>query len=173
MPPSFVALSLPFGEGSIHPVVFFDEASMLLADCGCPGAFPALLRAFETAGLTMDRLTHLFLTHHDHDHMGTAAECKRRFPHIQIVTHALEAPYVDGTKEPLHLGQAKALQQTLPEDLQAGGLAFMDYLRTVEPVSPPASCRTGIHCPYAAALLCCIRPGIPRGIARFCLTPLA
>ena len=138
MPPSFVVLSLPFGEGSIHPVVFFDETSMLLIDCGYPGAFPALQAAFSAAGLMMDRLTHLFLTHHDHDHMGTAAECKRRFPHIQIVTHALEAPYVDGTEEPLRLKQAKALQQTLVENQQASGLAFMDYLRTVEPVTPDA-----------------------------------
>lgn len=163
MPPSFVTLSLPFGEGAIHPVVFFDETAMLLADCGYPGAFPALLTAFETAGLTMNRLTHLFLTHHDHDHMGTAAECKRRFPHLQIVTHALEAPYVDGTKEPLRLKQAKALQQTLPEDRQASGLAFMDYLRTVEPVSPDRLIQDGDTLPVCGGIQVLHTPGHTAG----------
>lgn len=163
MPPSFVVLSLPFGEGGIHPFVFLDEDSMLLADCGYPGAFPALQAAFSAAGLMMDRLTHLFLTHHDHDHMGTAAECKRRFPHIQIVTHTLEAPYVDGTEEPLRLKQAKALQQTLPKDQQANGLAFMDYLRTVEPVTPDALVKDGDILPVCGGIQVLHTPGHTAG----------
>lgn len=51
MPPSFVALSLPFGEGSIHPVVFFDEASMLLAIAAARAHFPRCSERSRRQGL--------------------------------------------------------------------------------------------------------------------------
>lgn len=88
----------------------------------------------QNAGLSCDALTHIVITHHDHDHMGGLAALRRKHPSVKVVAHRAEAPYIAGEKKPLRLAQAEALQPTLPDEQQAFGEAFIDALKKVEPV---------------------------------------
>lgn len=55
---------------SIYPVVLKDDGNMVLIDCGYTGFLPILEQAMEEKGLVCSELTHVLLTHQDHDHMG-------------------------------------------------------------------------------------------------------
>ena len=148
----FALLNLPYGNGSLHPVVFADADALLLVDCGYPGALPLLEAELDAHGFDPARLTHLILTHHDFDHMGAAAALKRKYPHIRILAHELEAPYISGELEPLRLTQAKTMQDTLPEGEKEGGLAFMNLLKSVEPVVTDVLLQDGQRLPYCGGL---------------------
>lgn len=156
---SFTLLTLPYGESSLHAVVFSDKDTLLLIDCGYPGALPLLEAELRAHGLDPARLTHLILTHHDFDHMGAAAELKRKYPHLKILAHEIEAPYINGTLEPLRLTQAKAMQDTLPESEKEGGLAFIKMLRSVESVTPDVLLTHKQHLPCYGGLTILHTPG--------------
>ncbi len=125
-----------FGETEdvIHPVVLQDGAHMVLIDCGYTGFLPAIEEAMLKNGISCENLTHVLITHHDHDHMGALSALKKKYPHIQVVAGQHEEPYISGRLQSLRLTQAEALQLNLPEDQKAFGIAFCNMLRNVEPV---------------------------------------
>ena len=121
-------------EGVIHPVVLQDDAHVVLIDCGYTGFLPAIEEAMLKSGISCEDLTHAFITHHDHDHMGALSALKKKYPHIQVVAGEHEEPYISGRLRSLRLAQAEAMQLTLPKDQQAFGITFCNILRNVEPV---------------------------------------
>lgn len=120
-------------SGAIYPVLLQDEQSLVLVDCGYVGFLPVLEAALAAHGFSCADLTHVFITHHDHDHVGTLAALKKNNPRIQIVANAAEADYISGKKPALRLTQARKLQETLPPEQAAAGQAFIDLLCSVEP----------------------------------------
>ncbi len=118
----------------IHPVVVQTDKMTLLVDCGHPGDLKALKSELGDSHLTFDEITHLFITHHDHDHMGAAAEILAQYPHVQVVTSEVEAPYVRGEKKSLRLTQAEEIYDFLPESEKDGARQFQAYLEHIEPV---------------------------------------
>lgn len=131
---NIVELSIPFGASKIHPILLFDDKHVILVDCGYVGALPLLEKALQKHGFNISDLTGLVLTHHDHDHMGTAAELKRLNPSLQIYASELETPHIEQTITPARLEQALTLQTELPSEKQQEGLAFIETLKRVEPV---------------------------------------
>jgi glyoxylase-like metal-dependent hydrolase (beta-lactamase superfamily II) len=131
-----LTITLPFGdaEETVYPTLLWDGDDVVLVDCGFIGALPVLESELSHHGLSVDQVTGLVLTHHDHDHMGAAAALKRRNPRIRIYASPQEAPYISGREKPLRLWQAEELQKTLPPEQQAFGEAFCAMLRRVEPV---------------------------------------
>lgn len=132
-----LVITAPFGDtvNTVYPTLLWDEKNIVLVDCGFIGSLPALEKELARYGLTVERLSGLVLTHHDHDHMGAAAAIKRANLNIKIYASRAEAPYISAWEKPLRLKQAEAMQKTLPPQQQAFGLAFCDMLRRVEPVS--------------------------------------
>ncbi|HWR24122.1 MAG TPA: hypothetical protein VN366_11670 [Feifaniaceae bacterium] len=53
---NFALLTLPYGEGELHPVVFADEETLVLTDCGYPGALPLLEAGLKAHGFEPPRL---------------------------------------------------------------------------------------------------------------------
>lgn len=131
-----LTITLPFGdtEETVYPTLLWDGDAVVLVDCGFIGALSLLEGELMRHGLTVEQVTGLVLTHHDHDHMGSAAALKRRNSRIRIYASPWEAPYISAREKPLRLQQAEALQKTLPPDQQAFGEAFCEMLRRVEPV---------------------------------------
>lgn len=66
----------------IHPVVLQDDKNVVLVDCGYVGSLELLEQELQKNNIMLESLTHLVLTHHDHDHMGTAAEIKQKQPAV-------------------------------------------------------------------------------------------
>lgn len=121
-------------EDSIHPVVLQDDHHVVLVDCGYVGSLALLEKELQKNHIEPNTLTHLVITHHDHDHMGTAAELKEKYPSIQVVASEAETPYISGRAKSLRLIQAEQLQQYLPEEQKEFGEKFCAVVRAVKPV---------------------------------------
>lgn len=120
-------------EEVIHPVVLIDDKNMVLIDCGYTGFLPFLEQAMEKNNLMCKDLTHVLITHQDHDHMGALADLKQKYPHIQVIGSKVESPYISGKSKSLRLKQAEEMQTYLPEEQKAFGLAFCNILKNVQP----------------------------------------
>lgn len=125
-----------FGKAGdmIHPVVLKDHENMVLIDCGYAGFLAAIEQAMEENNLSCNDLTHVLITHQDHDHMGALSELKQKYPRIKVVAGEKESPYISGKLKSLRLEQAEAMQQNLPEEQKQFGLDFCNILRSVRPV---------------------------------------
>ncbi|MFT4104697.1 MAG: MBL fold metallo-hydrolase [Lacrimispora sp.] len=128
--------TLTFGENKeiIHPVVLMDDKNMVLIDCGYTGFFSAIKQAMEEKNLNCADLTHVLITHQDHDHMGGLWELKQEYPRVQVVAGKEESPYISGELKSLRLEQAEEMQSELPEDQKQFGLAFCNLLKSVRTV---------------------------------------
>jgi len=135
-PVTILNVKFCFGEteDAIHPVVLQDGVHTILIDCGYTGFLPAIETAMQEDGISCKDLTHVLITHHDHDHMGALSALKKKYPHIQVVAGEYEEPYISGRLKSMRLAQAEAMQLSLPEDQQAFGIAFCNILKNVEPV---------------------------------------
>lgn len=120
---------------AVHPVIISDDKELVLIDCGYPGSLPLLKQAAAEQGMELDRLTKIIITHHDYDHMGALAACKRAYPRVQVVAAREEAPYIAGEKKSLRLQQAEALYASLPEEQKALARGFQDRLAALEPAT--------------------------------------
>ena len=125
-----------FGKAgdTLHPVVLKDHESMVLIDCGYTGFLAAIEQAMEENNFSCSDLTHVLITHQDHDHMGALSELKQKYPWIKVVAGKKESPYISGRLKSLRLEQAEAMQQDLPEEQKQFGLDFCNILRNVRPV---------------------------------------
>ena len=122
-------------EDEIHPVLLVDDKNMILVDCGYTGFLPAIEKAMEENGLYCGDLTHVLITHQDHDHMGALSDLKLKYPHIQVVASKVESPYISGKLKSLRLEQAEAIQPNLPEEQKPFGIEFCTILKNVHPVA--------------------------------------
>lgn len=118
----------------IYPVVLCDDDHCVLVDCGYVGSLPKIEEALHLNGLSPTVITHIILTHQDHDHVGAAAVFKQKYPYVKILASTDEAPYISGSQKSLRLEQADQLQNELPIEQQEFGKAFCSLLRSVEPV---------------------------------------
>ena len=148
---------------SVRPVLLRDEKHLVLIDCGFIGSYPLLSKALKLHGISPEALTHVIITHHDHDHVGTLAALKRENPRIQIVSSMAEAPYIAGKEPPLRLTQARAIQPTLTGDAAAAGFGFIGLLEQVEPVDVDRTVSDGDVLPFCGGCEVIATPGHTRG----------
>lgn len=129
-------IKFKFGEveDEIHPVVLKDELNMVLIDCGYTGFLETIEQAMNEKNLFCSDLTHVLITHHDHDHMGSLFDLKQKYPKIKIVASKIEAPYISGQLKSLRLEQAEQMQQNLSDEQKTFALKFCNILKNVKPV---------------------------------------
>lgn len=132
-----------FTEDIIYPVVLKDDKNYVLVDCGYVGSLMYIEEALRENGIRPDLITHIILTHHDHDHIGAVAEFKRKYPTVKTMASSVEAPYMSGTLKSLRLEQAELLQEILPPEQQRFGIEFCELLRKVEPFKVDYMLRPG------------------------------
>lgn len=151
----------------IYPVVLKDDTYCVLIDAGYPNHLDQLEAAIRQVGMEPKDLTHLIITHHDHDHMGAAAEIKRKYPQVIVMASQAESPYISGEKKALRLEQAEVLQKTLPPEKQAFGQAFAAYLKTIEPVNVDQTLSGQTMLPFCGGCLVVETPGHTEGHISF------
>lgn len=154
-------ITMKFGdiEDTVYPTLLWDKDNLVLIDCGFSGSLPMLEREMEGLGVSVQQLTGLVLTHHDHDHMGAAAALKRTNPNIKIYASAVEAPYISAQEKPLRLLQAEEMQKILPPEQQDFGRAFCDMLRRVESVQVDVFLRDGDYMDWCEGCRILATPG--------------
>jgi len=83
----------------IHPVLIWDEETLIMVDAGFPGQLPAFGRELERLDISLDRLDKIIVTHHDWDHIGGLAEIVSASARdVEVVAHELERPFIQGDK---------------------------------------------------------------------------
>ena len=121
--------------GMIHPVIIRDRDNLILVDAGLVGQRDILEEAVERIGISFSQLTHIFITHHDHDHIGSLRVIKEKYPYIKIVSSEVESPFIDKSEKSPRLIQAESIYPTLPEELKEGALKFQQFLESIESVA--------------------------------------
>ncbi|MFP3389305.1 MBL fold metallo-hydrolase [Brevibacillus sp. SIMBA_040] len=90
-------LPLDFHGNMIHPILLWDREMAVLIDTGFPGQMVDLRVAMEKAGVSLDKLKAVILTHQDMDHIGSLPEilqeCGNR---VKVYAHELDKPYIQG-----------------------------------------------------------------------------
>ncbi len=73
------------------------EPDLTLVDTGIPGQAGKVFHYLERLGLEPQKLRRIILTHHDLDHMGSAAAIKRASG-VQLWAHQADVDYVEGRR---------------------------------------------------------------------------
>jgi glyoxylase-like metal-dependent hydrolase (beta-lactamase superfamily II) len=111
-------------EGVYCPTLIWDENEVVLFDACLPGERDAIREAFIAAGAPFEKLSKIFITHHDGDHIGSLSALVRGAgAKIEVLSHEGEKPYIEGKLRPIKmtpekLAQLEAMIKTMPEDKQ-------------------------------------------------------
>lgn len=131
-------LELPYElngkEEKLYPVLIHSGAELILVDCGYPHQLPVLEKVLLEKGINPTAITLLILTHHDIDHMGTAAAWKRKYPHTAILAPAEETDYINGAEKSPRLIQAETSLDNLGDEQKIFAHQFIGFLNSLEPV---------------------------------------
>ncbi|GIP38558.1 hydrolase [Paenibacillus sp. J31TS4] len=115
-------LTLDIQGFRLHPVLLWDEEGAVLVDTGMPGRLPALREAMEAAGVPLEHLRTVIVTHQDLDHIGGLPELREAAgPQLRVLAHELERPYIEGELPLLKTDPArmnKAEWDALPEPMR-------------------------------------------------------
>lgn len=119
---------------SIYPVILSDENEMILIDCGYPNFLQLIEECASKNTIDLEKLTKLIITHHDFDHMGSAADIKSKYPNIKILASSKDKNYINGKEKSLRLQQAESVYNDLPDDQKEAALTFHKLLESVDNV---------------------------------------
>jgi glyoxylase-like metal-dependent hydrolase (beta-lactamase superfamily II) len=154
-----VSFNFGYGEEKIFPVILRDENELILVDCGYANFLTLIEQAAYKKGINFSRLTKVIITHHDHDHMGSLAEIKRNYPHIQIIASEKDAPYISKRQKSLRLMQAEQIQLTLSEEQKEAGETFQNILKSIENVEVDITVKDGDYFPWCEGIEIVETPG--------------
>lgn len=136
-------LEIRAGRRAIFPALIKGEGYNILVDASYPRTLHRIEKVVAQHGLSMEDLTHVVITHHDFDHIGSLAALKRKYPRIQIVASEKEIPYITGKEKSLRLRQAESLYDSLPEEERPQALRFQHLLESVETVAVDRGVKDG------------------------------
>ena len=117
---------------TIYPVILRDDNDMILIDCGYPNFLTLIEESAIKDGIDLSKLTKLIITHHDFDHMGSAADFKRKYPNVKILSSIIDEKYINGKEKSLRLQQAELIYDKLPEEQKEGAMNFQKMLESIE-----------------------------------------
>lgn len=103
---------------TIHPALLWDRHSLILIDAGYPGQLGLISKEMALAGFAVEQLTGIVITHQDIDHIGSLPMLlEAASPHVEVLAHCLEKPYIQGDAPLLKLhpeAVAQAIAQLPP-----------------------------------------------------------
>ncbi len=147
----------------IYPALLHDETAVVLIDTGYPGQLPLLLAQMELAGVPLDRLTTILLTHQDLDHIGSLSALLEAAPQrIEVLANALEVPYIQGEKPLVKVTPeaiARAMASLPPEMTEQQRQAFQAALQNPSKARVDRTVEDGEELPYAGGVVVIDTPG--------------
>jgi glyoxylase-like metal-dependent hydrolase (beta-lactamase superfamily II) len=124
---------------SVHPTLVWSEKDAVLIDAGFPGELEQLQAAIERAGVSLERLTKLIVTHQDIDHIGGISPLlAKEGDHIEVLAHELDRPYITGERRllkasPERLERFTERMSSFPEERRKAVLgAFLNTKARVD-----------------------------------------
>lgn len=128
---------------SIYPVILRDDKEMILIDCGYPNFLELIEECANRSNIDLEKLTKLIITHHDFDHMGSAADLKAKYPNIKILASSKDEKYISGKEKSLRLQQAELIYDSLPDEEKEGALNFHKMLESIDNVQVDVTLNDG------------------------------
>ncbi|KPU45671.1 putative metallo-hydrolase YflN [Oxobacter pfennigii] len=102
--------------------LLWDEDTAVLFDAGLPGQLKDIKDLIEKTGVSFGRLSKIFITHQDGDHIGSLKDIKDELGgKVETMSHGEERPYIEGDKMPIkmtlqRIAQIEAEINVLPEE---------------------------------------------------------
>lgn len=127
----------------LHPVLIKTNDELILVDCLYPGNYDALETAISDAGFDIRALTKIFITHADHDHIGTLSAILDVCPDIDIFASEKEAPYLTGAKKWYRQEAAETLLSIATGEKLAQIQELISYFKTVKIVPSVSMLKIG------------------------------
>lgn len=94
------------GPGVINPLMIWDDRDVVLFDAGLPDMGTAIREAAERAGVPIERLNKVMITHSDMDHIGSLSQIIHESEgKIAIFAHKEEKPYIECELPPVRVKQ--------------------------------------------------------------------
>lgn len=116
--------AFPEGHWSINPTLIISKNDVVLVDTGMPGSEEMIAGELEKYRLSISQLTKIILTHQDIDHVGSLASLLEINPNIEVFSHELDRPYIEG-KQPLIKELPEPLAVQFSEGYIAPSLPFI------------------------------------------------
>lgn len=118
----------------VHPVLIQEDQELILCDAGYPNQLTQIELELNKLGFAINDLTQVFISHHDHDHIGSLKLLKDKIPSLKVLSSKLEKPFIEGSEKSLRLIQAEAYNETLSKDEREFGKRFVNYLAGINTV---------------------------------------
>jgi glyoxylase-like metal-dependent hydrolase (beta-lactamase superfamily II) len=121
------------GPITLHPVLIMANDGVTLVDTAFPGQFEQLKLAMADAGVTLQQLNRVVLTHQDWDHVGSMGEIINACSgNLEIYAHPLEKPYLEGTLPYIKISPEKNAErlQSLPKERREQAAAMLAAVPT-------------------------------------------
>ncbi|HET7628680.1 MAG TPA: MBL fold metallo-hydrolase [Bacillales bacterium] len=112
---------------TVHPILIASDDAFVLIDTGFTGQFPQLQDALEVHEVPLEKLTDLIISHQDLDHIGNMPEVVANAPHVRVLTHELEKPFVQG-EQPLlkyDVAEVEKLPAEIPQAFKDGLISLI------------------------------------------------
>lgn len=116
---------------TVHPILLWDEQSVVLVDTGFPKQLEQLRGAIESYGISFANLNHIVLTHQDIDHIGNLPDLIQGSAiKIKVMAHEIEKPYIQGDQRILRftdeaIASIDQMPAQIPEAFKRGLKALM------------------------------------------------
>ncbi len=95
-----LAMNMGGMESVIHPTLMWDDDNVILVDAGLPGGLPAIKEEMSKAGVSLDKINKIIITHQDMDHIGGLSDIVKESDNkIQVLAHEDDTPYIQGEKK--------------------------------------------------------------------------
>lgn len=131
-------LNLEFQMGKeiivIHPVLIKEGKELILCDVGYPNQLTQIESELNRFGYTINDLTKVFISHHDHDHIGSLELLKNSNPSLEVISSKTEKEFINGSKKSLMLIKAEEQIATMNRENGAFWDMFASYLASINKV---------------------------------------
>lgn len=110
------------GPGNLYPTLLWDQKDAVLVDAGLPGMARQFVNAITQAGVSLEKIGQVIITHHDLDHLGSLQDLQQSLSNpFEVLAHADEVPYIQGEKIPIKLtpkmlAQMEEMMKGMPEE---------------------------------------------------------
>ncbi|MED3897641.1 MBL fold metallo-hydrolase [Priestia aryabhattai] len=106
----------------LNPTLVWNNDEAILIDTGMPGQIDQLKKVLNELNMSIEDLKAIFLTHQDLDHIGSAADIRKKSnENIIVYAHEFDKPYIEG-KLPLIKTNASQMSNeelaAIPDDIK-------------------------------------------------------
>ena len=139
-------LEVSFGDfkAYFNAVAIQADGGLVLVDAGLPGFLQNIQDTMAKAGLKLADVKKIIITHHDGDHIGSLKAILAKYPNIEVMASAKQAPYITGKEKPLRLQIAeKKLTACDSEEEKEALQEDMQRLRNIETIDKVTIVRDG------------------------------